>query len=413
MTGHRARSAVDRRAVLRGALIGTGAVLGGSLWRGLAAGPDTVAAPPVSLADPSLRATALQRAVLPARYAGLQAADANGLQLPAGFTSRVVARSGEKVAGTSYTWHRAPDGGACFPDGTGWIYVSNSEVDDVGGVGALRFDASGKIVDSYRILSDTDRNCAGGPTPWNTWLSCEEVSRGYVYETYPQGGKPAVRLPGLGKFKHEAAAVDPVRTCVYLTEDRSDGCFYRFVPTVWPDLTKGRLEVLCAPSGKGGPVTWERVPDPAARSVSTREQVPAARHFDGGEGCVYADDRVWFSTKGDNRVWELDAATGALDLAYDRALLTGDRPLEGVDNLARSSMGDLLVAEDGDDMEICLITPSGAVVEFLRVVGHSESEITGPAFSPDGTRLYFSSQRGSSGRSRDGITYEVSGPFRT
>ena len=71
------------------------------------------------------------------------------------------------------------------------------------------------------------------------------------------------------------------------------------------------------------------------------------------------------------------------------------------------------MAEDGGNMEICLITPAGAVVEFLRIVGHPESEVAGPAFNPDGTRLYFSSQRGTTGRGRGGITYEVSGPFST
>ncbi|WSJ97825.1 DUF839 domain-containing protein [Streptomyces sp. NBC_01320] len=86
-------------------------------------------------------------------------------------------------------------------------------------------------------------------------------------------------------------------------------------------------------------------------------------------------------------------------------------PLTGVDK-ARSGSGDLYVAEDGGNMEICLITPDGTVAPFLRISGQSGCEITGPAFSPDGTRLYFSSQRGTSGSSSGGITYEVKGPFR-
>jgi len=84
--------------------------------------------------------------------------------------------------------------------------------------------------------------------------------------------------------------------------------------------------------------------------------------------------------------------------------------LTGVDNIVGSMSGDLFVAEDGGNMELVLIEPSGAVSVFLRVVNQSGSEITGPAFSPDGTRLYFSSQRGGTG---SGITYEVVGPFRT
>lgn len=88
--------------------------------------------------------------------------------------------------------------------------------------------------------------------------------------------------------------------------------------------------------------------------------------------------------------------------------------MHGVDNLTGTSSGDLYVAEDGDNMEINMITPDGVVVPFLRVTGHDESEITGPAFSPDGRRLYFSSQRGKSGfvAGTDGHTFEVAGPFR-
>jgi secreted PhoX family phosphatase len=90
----------------------------------------------------------------------------------------------------------------------------------------------------------------------------------------------------------------------------------------------------------------------------------------------------------------------------------GTAPLTGVDNVTRSSGGDLFVAEDGGNMEICIITPAGVVAPFLRIPSQSSSEITGPAFSPDGSRLYFSSQRGTTGSSSGGITYEVSGPFR-
>ncbi|MBQ0893484.1 DUF839 domain-containing protein [Micromonospora sp. U56] len=384
---------MDRRTVLRATAAGGAAAFAGSLWSGAA------------LAAPA------QPGVGP--YGPLGTADARGLQLPAGFTSRIVARSRQVVAGTSYTWHDAPDGGACFATGTGWIYVSNSEIATTGGASAVRFNADGTIASAYRILSNTNRNCAGGATPWGTWLSCEEVSRGYVYETYPQGGRAAVRRPALGRFNHEAAAADPVRQVIYLTEDESSGCFYRFRPTVWGDLSAGTLEVLVAGTATSGPVSWARVPDPDGSPTYTRQQVSGAKKFNGGEGCWYADGTCWFTTKGDNRVWAYDALNQRIDLAYDDSLVTGGTaPLTGVDNITGARSGDLYVAEDGGNMEIVLITPDAVVTPFVRLTGQSSSEITGPAFSPDGSRLYFSSQRGTSGSSSGGITYEVRGPFR-
>ncbi|WP_053646505.1 MULTISPECIES: alkaline phosphatase PhoX [unclassified Streptomyces] len=383
---------MERRGFLRGAVIGTSAAaFGGSLWHGAA-----FAAPAQPGAGP---------------YGALGTADANGIQLPAGFTSRVIARSGQTVTGTSYTWHSAPDGGACFVDGTGWIYVSNSEVNPSGGASAVRFNAAGTITGAYRILSGTRQNCAGGATPWNTWLSCEEVSLGYVYESNPWGGT-AYRRDAMGRFKHEAAAADPVRRAIYLTEDETDGCFYRFLPTTWGNLSSGTLQVFKASTAASGTFTWQNVPDPDGSPTVTRNQVSGAKRFNGGEGCYYANDTVWFTTKGDNRVWQVNLAAGTYELAYDDSLVSGGAPLTGVDNVTGTSSGDLYVAEDGGNMEICVITPDDVVAPFLRINGQSGSEITGPAFSPDGRRLYFSSQRGTSGSSSGGITYEVTGPFR-
>ncbi|NUL04607.1 DUF839 domain-containing protein [Streptomyces lunaelactis] len=384
---------MERRSFLRGAVIGTSvAAFGGTLMRGAA-----YAAPAQNGPSP---------------YGPLGAADANGIQLPTGFTSRVIARSGQTVSGTSYAWHNAPDGGACFADGSGWIYVSNSEINPGGGASAVKFNSSGTITSAYRILSNTRQNCAGGATPWNTWLSCEEVSLGYVYETNPWGGT-STRRDAMGKFKHEAAAADPVRHVIYLTEDESNGCFYRFIPTTWGNLSSGTLQVLVAGSGTSGSFTWQNVPDPDGSPTATRNQVSGAKHFNGGEGCHYAGDTVWFTTKGDNRVWQVNLLNSTYELAYDDNLVNpGPAPLTGVDNITGSSSGDLFVAEDGGNLEICIITPNDIVAVFLRVTGQSSSEITGPAFSPDGQRLYFSSQRGTSGSSSGGITYEVTGPFR-
>jgi hypothetical protein len=341
-------------------------------------------------------------------YGALQAPDANGIMLPNGFTSRVVARAGQTVQETAYVWHGAPDGGATFAAaGGGWIYTSNSELPAGfgGGASALRFASDGTIVDAYRILGGTSVNCAGGPTPWGSWLSCEERDTGQVWECDPFGVDDAVPRPAMGVFKHEAAAVDPARGHVYLTEDRSDGRLYRFVPDAYPDLSAGMLQVATVTNQN---VSWSVVLDPSASLIPTRQQVPSSTAFNGGEGAWFHDDTLWFTTKGDNRVWKLDVASATLTVLYDSA--TASNPiLTGVDNIVRASNGDLYVAEDPGDLQLVLLRPNGRLFPFLQVTNQSGSELTGPAFNPSGSRLYFSSQRGGSG----GITYEVSGAFLT
>ena len=342
-------------------------------------------------------------------YGPLLAADANGIMLPAGFTSRIVARSGQAVGATGYTWHLAPDGGATFPVvGGGWTYVSNSEVSSGGGGASyLRFDGAGAVVAAGRMLSGTTRNCAGGPTPWGTWLSCEETGTGRVWECDPSGATAAVVRPALGVFSHEAAAADPVRGHVYLTEDQPDGRLYRFTPTTIADLSAGQLQVATVVAGS---VSWTAVPDPSASIGATRLQVPTSTAFNGGEGAWYdgTRDAVLFTTKGDNKVWELDCANQTLSVIYDP--LTSSSPiLSGVDNIVAAKVGDIYVCEDGGDMQLVLLDPGGGVSAFLQVVGQNSSELTGPAFDPSRTRLYVSSQRGTDG---NGITYEITGPFR-
>jgi hypothetical protein len=352
------------------------------------------------------------------------APDANGIILPEGFTSRVVARAGEVLPGEQgYAWHTDPDGGAVFPTGDdgGWIYVSNQEerlLVGGGGVGAIRFDADGSIVDAYRILDGTYTNCAGGPTPWGTWLSCEEHPTGLVWECDPFGVDEAVPRPAMGAFFHEAAFVDdrPDQQRVYLTEDSNfDGRFYRFTPASYPDLSAGVLEAAVASEPDGtGAITWIEV-DPVLAAPDAR--IKGAHSYVGAEGIWIDTGLVYFTTKGDDTVWVYDPITSTMDIVYRAADFPGGAdaaPLTGVDNIVFNDAGELYVAEDGGNMELVLITPDRVVTPFLRIVGQDGSEIAGPAFDPSGTRLYFSSMRGTSGQfSADGITYEISGPFNT
>lgn len=346
-------------------------------------------------------------------YGQLVGPDANGLMLPAGFSSRIVARALQPVEGTGYLWPIFPDGEATYRTGDGgWILVTNSESVALSGAGtsAIRFDPDGNIVGAYRILADTDFNCAGGPTPWGTWLSGEESDQGLVWECDPAGVLEAEARPALGAFKHEAVAVDPVGGRLYLTEDDNPGGFYRFTPDRYPDLTAGALEIAKV-RGKGK-VSWLTVPDPSTTQTGTptAQQVPGATVFLNGEGIWYARGTLYFTTKTDKKVWAYDAARRRIEVLFDRTRAE-DSSLDAVDNVTVSAAGDVLVCEDGGNMEIGLITGERKISPLLRFTGsdHEGSEVCGVVFNPSGDRLYCTSQRAFGGR---GAVYEISGPFR-
>ncbi|WP_203300097.1 alkaline phosphatase PhoX [Marinobacter sediminum] len=438
-----------RRDVLRSILFTAGAAtmptwlagcVGSSSSAGAVAGAESGAAP---------QPTSGSADQLVGRFANigpLQAPDVNGVRTPAGFSTRVVAINGElpQSGGMSVAapqpggignrpWHIFPDGAGVVPRANGgWIYISNSEVPGVGTlgftfpeladvsgtieeftpglaqVGTLVFDPDGAIVDSYTILSGTTFNCAGCVTPWQTWLSCEEFPNGQVWECDPYQPGEGLACPTLGFFSHEAIAIDAGNRKLYLTEDMPDGRFYRWVPdpSDWPEgaeraaLQAGRLQVLCVGGdGVAGaltgpqPIRWVDAQNP--HEPQHQNRLPASSVFDGGEGVWYFQGIVYFATKGDDRIWAIDVEAQTIEVIYDRA--TAEAPndiLSGVDNLFVTEQGDVLVAEDGGDMQVVVILPDRTLKPFLQVTGQDASEIAGLAFSPDGRRMYFSSDRG-------------------
>ena len=401
------RNLLTRRAMLRSSALAAGALAFGATFyeHAFSAAPATPGAGP---------------------YGPLGAFDANGIALPSGFSSREIARGGRPVPGTAYPWHVFTDGQATFPtlgpdggpDG-GWILVANSETPSAagGGSSSITFDRDGAITGARRILAGTSLNCAGGPTPWGTWISCEEHDNGLAWECDPTGlsGELPRPLPALGTFQHEAVCVDPLHERLYLTEDKPDGCFYRFTPADYPDLSSGLLEV--ARVGATGAVTWARVPDPnQVVPTPTRRQVPGATTFNGGEGIWFDSGVVFFTTKGDRKVWAYDTVLGRIETIYDRELAGDGTPLRAVDNVTVARSGDVYICEDGDNFEICLITPDRQVAAFMRLdpgvhagTDLAGNESVGVVFDPSGTRMYFGVQRSFDGQ---GVVYEVSGPFR-
>jgi uncharacterized protein len=414
---------LTRRTLLRSGALATGALaLGPSFWT---------------------RAVATGATPGPGPYGPLGPPDANGLQLPAGFKARLIARGNEVVAGTTYRYPIFPDGQATYGlRSGGWILVTNSETaGPEAGVSAIRFAPDGQIEDAYRILTGTLLNCGGGPTPWGTWLSGEEfdegggsaggspagtipvpagAGRGAIWECDPTRPSQGVRRPAMGLFKHEAAAVDPLGQRVYLTEDNGDGAFYRFTPDLYPNLDSGVLEVALV--GAGGVVQWLRVPNPAATppAPEPKRQVRAYTEFDRGEGIWFDSGIVYVATTGDGKIHAYDTVANTMTVVYDEKTVK-DAPLTDVDNICVSPSGDLFAAEDNggeDGIDVAILTPELTVSRFVRATGPKHrgepvSELTGPVFDPSGRRLYVASQRA---RNAAGVVvgevYEISGPFR-
>ncbi len=421
---------MHRRAVLR---------------NGLALGGTAVASAILGVGGPVSAAPASSSSPAPGPYGSLEGRrpDGNGLVLPEGFSSRIVAVGGTGVGATDYTWPLFPDGKGTIatPDG-GWILACNHEVFDfqtigesAGGASAIRFDSGGSILDAYPILEGSHSNSRGATTPWGTWLSCQEAHQGdgRIWECDPTGDSPAVPRNALGVRTHGSVAVDPLGGHCYMTEAHRDGRLYRFrmldESASGAALADGPLEAMAVDPDGG--VSWIPVPDPSGTVAPTRVQAADGFVTPVGGGVWVHDGSLLFTTALDDRVHAVDLANQRHWILWDGS---GHRqPLVGIGDLTVApASGDLFVAEDRGDMELVQIGIEGLVAPFCRMVGddHRLSAVTGPCFDPSGTRLYISSLRGrGEALVRDvveaidwgdgvegrhvGVTYEVSGPFRS
>jgi secreted PhoX family phosphatase len=379
----------------------------------------------------------------------LVADPAQVLDLPAGFGYRILERAQSPMS-DGYKVPGRPDGMACFAgsDGT-WILMRNHELDrsrweaagDQQPAEAFDGKANGGVtrlvvsrkslerVSSNLVLTGTLRNCSGGASPWG-WLSCEESvepGHGFVFRCRPEAARvaPAERLVGYGRFNHEAACVDPSTFTAYLSEDRSDGCLYRYRPhDKSKPHTSGKLQALRitgAPRfdtsrdldhGIRVKVDWVDVPNPNPKDDTVRAQAAAAgaARVCRGEGMVLANGSVYIccttgGRQGYGQVLRLTLGQGSEpDVLELFAESPGPSVLDTPDNICMTPWGDLLVTEDGaGEQYLRGITPEGRVYDVARNA-KSNGEMAGICAAPNGEALFLNMQQ-------EGLTLVITGPL--
>jgi hypothetical protein len=319
---------------------------------------------------------------------------------------------------------------------------------------------SRRVIESFAVLGGTHTNCAGGVTPWRTWITCEEifnygsvasnvtpgtgVPHGFAFEIPADAKGPVTPVPivAAGRFSREAVAV--LKGILYQTEDRGDAAFYRFVPDrkprEWGDLATfgGTLQALkvrnrpnfdadAANPGESYPVEWVTVdePNPATeapgQSVRSQAQAKGAAIFTRTEGIWEADGRLYFdcTTGGEagvGQVWQLiprGTDGGDLKLIFESP---GADVLENPDNLVVvPETGDVWLQEDsGGDQFVRGVTRRGDIYDFARTLINS-TEFCGGCFSPDGKTFFVSQQgnriAGAPAPADQALTYAIWGPF--
>ncbi|MFP1624859.1 alkaline phosphatase PhoX [Streptomyces sp. 5K101] len=406
--------------------------------------------------------------------------DPNGLlDLPRGFHYKVLSREGDPL---SHGQGRVPsnhDGMAAFAGRRGRVHlvrnhenrrsaripvptVSGLTYDPMGkgGCTVLELDSRNNVLSQQVAIAGTAVNCAGGPTPWGTWLTCEETEdkagtngytkdHGFIFEV--DGADPrrtgAVPLTAMGRFQHEAIAVDPSSGIVYETEDafeRPFGLFYRFLPNKPMGGTGslragGELQAMRVPGvpdlseiqetgARFDGIEWVPVPDSQAKQTPIRHQDFGPRgitHAQKLEGCYWGGRSVYFvssyarSAEGSaadhfGQVWRYEPGRRRLTLVIVFGPDTDVQlPGESPDNICLAPSGGLMVCEDGGGTQhVYGVTRRGEVYPTARNaqnIGTPEEpewgEFAGVTFSPDGETMYVNCYT-------PGTTFAVTGPWR-
>lgn len=423
----------------------------------------------------SLIATRGNGAYSPLRPVKALNAEEAYLALPEGFQYTVFGKTGATMSDNHPT-PGAHAGMAAFT-ANGKIYiVRNHEINNrVGRAGAAIGDqgraydplAGGgtttlildpktrQVIKDFVSLGGTLQNCAGGPTPWGSWVTCEETilgkttltdaqgrvgggfeqNHGYCFEVPAFAETPATPLPlkAMGRFVHEAIAVDPKTGIVYETEDNNPSGFYRFIPTRKGKLAEGgKLQMLAIKgrpnfdtrmgqkAGERLPVVWVDIadPDPAeadtnSLAVFNQGKAKGGAAFARLEGCDYADGRIFFTATsgGNNRlgqVWEYTPkgnSEGTLTLIFESP--SADL-LDMPDNVTVSPRGGLVICEDGrEENYLRGLTRKGQIFDFAKniVPEFYNGEFAGATFSPDGQTLFVNIQT-------PGLAFAIWGPWK-
>ncbi|BBC32124.1 Tat pathway signal sequence domain protein [Streptomyces graminofaciens] len=406
--------------------------------------------------------------------------DPNGLlDLPEGFHYKVLSREGDQLRSGEGQVPTNHDGMSAFTGRHGRVHlVRNHEnrhsaripvptIEGLtydpagkGGCTALTLDSRNHVLSERVAIAGTAVNCAGGPTPWGTWLTCEEnedkagtngytKDHGFIFEVDPADPhrSGAVPLTAMGRFQHEAIAVDPHTGIVYETEDaflKPFGLFYRFLPAkpkggLGSLRAGGRLQAMRVPGvpdlssiqetgASFSGVEWVDVPDPLAAQTPIRLQdfgpkgITHAQKLEGcywGGRCVYFVSSFAHSAEGSaadhyGQIWRYDPAKRTLTLVIVFGPDTDIQlPGESPDNICLAPSGGLMVCEDGNGAQhVYGVTRQGEVYAMARNAQNIGTdtepewgEFAGVTFSPDGRTMYVNCYT-------PGTTFAVTGPWR-